>query len=551
MSSSRLLIALLCGVAAIFGAWATGNFSESPSDGDLPGDANSSNISAAMTSSPYGDERTAHDAPSEYRVDPAVQNRINEILGKSAPSDSAGSDEPAESQVAAKPTFGFGQSTQELAAGSLDERFHALPTNDDGLSENAILTAQPKRTSRTSVAIRHKSPMHDSMVTPGNFEYLGGFRPPHFDRNEKPFSYGGWGIAYRPNGDPDSPDDGFPGSLYIVGNPTHQFVAELKIPRPLVSKRKDIDELPVAGFIQHFGDITGGSRERLTAGSSEPFEIGGLQFSQNRLHWTLYKYYNVENVDYPSHASSSPFTSQPMPEGLWHLGPANSGLSVWHSYKHAGYIFEIPEQAANAWFGGRNLISGLQIATGLNIASHGPAMYAYKLPPNGTPSGTSLNAVPLLYNDIDIPAPGFHPADRWTGGAWLTLGNKHSVIIVGRKSLGPVYYGEARPTDCTPDKGYHGTPYEAQMLFYSPESLARAAKQDVEPTQVIPVHSWNSKATGGGFSQYLFDTCQQHIGGVAYDRARGLLYITQINAGATRDFEYEFLPVVHVFRLVE
>lgn len=550
MTPTRITLALSCGLAAVIVAWATGNLPSDFSGEDSqhapvtpPGDFGSFTDKVSSVDAEVGDVSPAKQP--EAIVDPEVQRRIDEILGKVPPSDSTLGETPSTQTVAAKPalnpnsdsSFGLGDGIN--AANSL---------NTDGKAPTVGAATPPLQ---GSPAIRHKSALHDRMVTPGNFEYLGGFRPPHFDRNQKPFSYGGWGITHRPDGDPDSPDDGFPGSLYVVGSQSHQFVAELKIPPPVVSRNKKIDELPVAEFLQHFGDITGGGRERLTAGSSEPFEIGGLQFTDNRLHWTLYKYYNVENIDYPSHASSSPFTSRPLPEGLWHLGPSNTGQSVWHSYKHAGYIFEVPEQAAKAWFGGRNLISGLQIATGLNIASHGPAMYAYKLPPHGTPSGTSLNALPLLYNDISRPAPGFHPADRWTGGAWLTLGNKQSVVIIGRKSLGPVYYGEARPTDCTPDKGYHGTPYEAQMLFYSPESLARAAQAEVDPTQVIPIHSWNSKAAGGGFSQYLFDTCQQHLGGMAYDRQNRLIYITQINAGATQDFEYEFLPVVHVFRLVE
>jgi hypothetical protein len=399
--------------------------------------------------------------------------------------------------------------------------------------------------------IRHVAPLHEQMVTPGNFEYLGAFRPPHVQNPDATFGFGGWAMAHHDGGDKNGESDGHPGSLFLTGHRQQDLVAEISIPRPLISANHSMDELPVASVLQPLTDITGGIRKFMTQGSSEPFQIGGLCVVGDRLHWTLYKFYNVQSIDYPSHGTSSLILSNPSPEGLWHLGPSNAGQSQWISYKHAGYIFDIPEdQARQWWFGGRNLISGLQIATGLNIASHGPAMFAYSLPERNAAEKPDVDAIPLLYNDLSRPASGYVPSDRWTGGAWLTLNDKHTVIITGRKSLGESYYGDARAADCSIDKGFHGAPYEAQVRFYAPQALAASAAGKTDPTSIAPWDVWNHDSPGGGFNQYLFPTCSQYLGGLAYDRKNNLLYVAQIDAGTTADNPYEPLPVIHVFRIV-
>lgn len=398
--------------------------------------------------------------------------------------------------------------------------------------------------------VRHPARLHDSMLTPGNFEYVGGFRPPHTESNGSSFGYGGWGIAWRDGGDPDGPDDGFPGSLFLVGNPQHQRVAEITIPVPRVLPAKSADRLPVAEVLQGFGDVTGGLQGELTGSDSEAFQLGGLHVIDDRLHWTLYKYYNVAGGDYPSHGVSDPDLRVPMAAGPWHLGPSGTTSPEWHSYKHAGYIFEIPSAAAERWFGGKNLISGLQISTGLQYSSQGPAMFAYRLPEDDFPGGFELDARPLCWYSQEVPLAGHHPADRWTGGAWLTLGDKQAVIVIGRRSYGPVHYGEPRPGDCSPYKGYHGAPYDVEVAFYSPASLIHAAHGSLPPLGLQPWLRWTDDFDGGSISQYLFPTCSQEIGGLTYDRDRQLLYLTQVDAALTSDNPHEPLPVVHVFRIV-
>lgn len=447
----------------------------------------------------------------------------------------------------------FGEHSSEVP-GSGDELHRERDEPADNLDPadnlgSVVLRPVPQR--QDSHPIRHQARLHDQMITPGNFEYRGAFRPPHVRLNGTTFAYGGWALAYRPDGDPDGPDDGTPGSLYIVGHQAEQKVAEISIPAPFVSPHQEMDDLPVAEVLQPFEDLTGGILDEMNVGSATPFQIGGMLVTGGRIHWTIHKYYNVDGKDFPSHGTSDLNLLMSIPDGPWHLGPMGSGSPEWHSYKQAGYIFQIPEQDASAWFGGLDLISGLQISTGLQYSSQGPAFFAYRLPSEGTFRNASLPAVPLAWYSEQVPLAMHHPSDRWIGAAWLTLGKKSAVVVVGRKALGEFYYGEARPGDCTQDKGYHGPPYEVDALFYSPASLIQAAHGRIQAPAVQPWLRWDGQFDGGSLSQYMFSTCTQEVGGMSYDRERSLLYLVQISAGRTSDNEFEPLPIVHVFRITE
>lgn len=477
---------------------------------------------AAATSRATG----ASASTEQHVVDPNVEKRIHELLMGGEPE---------------------GEVSQDLASEPTGEGMVALKPI------SPIEAASPAKPMKPVVLaninpIRQQTPLHQQMITPGNFEYLGAFRPPLVHDLKSKFSYGGWAIAYREGGDPNGPDDGFPGSLFFVGHRNDELVAEIDIPRPNISGRKSLDDLSVCKVLQPFADITGGIRAKMTNGSSEPFLIGGLQVLGDRLHWTIHKYYNVEGYDYYSHGSASLTLQRPDAQGPWHLGPFNTDAPQWHSYKNAGYVFDIPEPIATKYFGGNNLISGLQISTGLQQSSQGPSFYAYKAPYPAPPSGTDLNAVPMLWYPMSAQLAGHHYADKWTGAAWVTVGNKHSIVVVGRKAHGEVYYGMPRPNDCYEDKGYHGSSYEAQILFYTPNQLIQGSQQSVPNTP--PAIRWDSNTAGGGIDRFMFRECKKEIGGVAYDRTRNLLYIVEAAAGYAEENPWELLPIVHIMRLV-
>lgn len=102
------------------------------------------------------------------------------------------------------------------------------------------------------------------------------------------------------------------------------------------------------------------------------------------------------------------------------------------------------------------------------------------------PTGTYLNAIPLMWYSMARPLAEHHPANSWTGGPWLELRSKQSCVVIGCKATGPLYYGEARPGDCSDSKGYHGPPDEVQAVFYSASELLQTAEGqrhafDIEP----------------------------------------------------------------------
>ena len=443
-----------------------------------------------------------------------------------------------------------------------DAGVEETPVTEEDLREvqrqvRELLKPQPKSSERIRpipepekhVVRLHRAPLHNRRLTPGNFEYRGAFRLPQVEEDQPSrFPFGGITLAFRPDGDPNGEVDGYPGSLFTVGHDQQQMVAEISIPKPryLVDRRGK--DLPPAKLLQGFSDISDGFIAAESAGV-EPFKIGGLFVTKNRLHWTLYKYYNVDGVRYDSHATSSLNLSKPKPDGLWHLGQMNGGGSQWHSYKNAGYIFDVPPERRSD-LGGLKLISGLNISTGRQTSSQGPAMYAYRLPKRGTPAGSSLDAIPLVYHPLGGGELAQHnPADHWRGGAWIKVGRKEGIIICGRKSLGPEYYGEARRQDCTEDKGYHGTPYEPQMLFYDAEDVLKVADGKLRPWFVEPYIRWGSHSRGGGLEKYFFDTCHARIEGVAFDRANSLLYVIQFGAASISLTDLEKYPIVHIFKI--
>ena len=398
---------------------------------------------------------------------------------------------------------------------------------------------------------RHVAGLHPEMITPGNFEYLGAFIPPHFEDDEKSFAYSLGTLAFR--ADPERPETEttLPGSLFLAGHSQQQRVAEISIPKPVLSTLKRAEDLPRAEMLQPFADVTHGIMRALSeALDGADFRLGGLQVVGDRLHWTTHIYYNAGQFDTASHGCCALDLSQSEPDGPWHLGNGASTAPDCHSDKHAGYIFQIPSAESQKWFGGKNLISGFWTATGLQNSSHGPAMFAYRLP-DSLPGGGSIASLPLVWYPMQRPLELHQPADRWGGGAWLTLGRKQAVIMIGQKSLGATYYGLARPEDCSVDKGWHGTPYETQVYLYSPASLIHAAQGATSPNDVQPWMRWTDKSEGGGIGQYLFPRCYRDVGGVAYDREHQLLYVSQPNAGATPDHPYHAVPLIHVFRIVE
>ncbi len=385
-------------------------------------------------------------------------------------------------------------------------------------------------------------------LTEADLHYLGAFRLPLEGSGESRFGYGGWAMTLNPNGDPNNDGiDSFPGSLYIVGHDHHQLVAEVTIPTPKDQRNLSggVENLNVARYLQTFGDITGGMAKTLDGGNG--YKVSGLGYFNNKLYWTARKYYNVDGSNDLSHGVSDLSTTNPNAKGMWRLGDS-------HSSTTAGYIFTVPKYFADAYLEGRRLISGLFTQQGVAHTSQGPAMFAYgiwsEIADSAFPTnGAKLNSKELVYypyepifkvnGDPESNFPNHKVPDAWMGATWVNTPDAQGIVVVGQRAMGPTYYGDARPNDCSIDKGYHGTPYEPRFVFYDPADLALVAQGKKKPADVIPYLEWNPQ-------QYFVQTCFWSLTGAAYDEARHLLYVMHRGADTKAG---EPQPLIYVFKV--
>jgi|GEM_PF-5535116 hypothetical protein len=106
------------------------------------------------------------------------------------------------------------------------------------------ITPEPKSTEKSD----------EKLIQPDDLVYMGAFRLPEAS-GESNWEYSGYAMTYYPEGDSNN-QDGFPGSLFIIGHDHHQQISEVSIPVPVVSKTKDFNELNTATTLQEFHDIS-------------------------------------------------------------------------------------------------------------------------------------------------------------------------------------------------------------------------------------------------------------------------------------------------------
>jgi hypothetical protein len=363
-------------------------------------------------------------------------------------------------------------------------------------------------------------------------------------------------LAYCPDGDKDGPDDGYPGSLFGIGHDWNQHVSEVSIPKPVVSKDKNLEELNTAKTLQPFADIRGG----LLKGDLEQARAG-LEYlppQGDQKTGKLYFCWGPHMADTQavlSHGWCELNLKDPKPAGLWNFG------KLWN-YVTTDYIFAIDP----AWAARHT--PGMMLATGRfrdgGQGSMGPALFAYGPWTEGNPpkSGTSLKAKPLLryssiYEQQDQGAEmhtmtDYHHSDDWAGGAWLTSGGKAAVVFVGTKGQGKCWYGFANgvvwpeegpwpevPAAPNDQRGWWSTRFAAQMVFYDPADLAAVATGKEQSWEPQPYATLDiepllySKVPGKRMRK---------IGAAAFDRARGLLYVFELRADEDKS-------LIHVWKI--
>jgi len=384
------------------------------------------------------------------------------------------------------------------------------------------------------------------LVQPTDLDYVGAFRLPGDAPDEIGWLWSGEALTYYPDGDPTGPDDGFPGSLFGTGHNWNQYVSEVSIPVPVISPGKNLDELNTATTLQPFQDIRGDlfdwPLEQPRAGLEYLPPQGDQDSGKLYFCWAPHL---DEGASNPSHGWAGLDLANPQPAGLWRIG------EYWN-YVTTDYIFAIPQAWADTYTPGMGLATGRyrdggQGSMGPSLLATGPWNEGNPPQPNGT-----LSVIPLLlYGNISQEGAsameGYAHSDHWTGGAWLTTGDRAAVIFAGTKGLGKTWYGcpdgtvwpeePPYPPEC-PDRGWWSEQFAAQIIFYNPADLAAVVTGTMDSGDPQPYATLE-------IEEVLYNpdfVLLNHLGATAFDRERGLLYILEPLADEERS-------LVHVWQI--
>jgi hypothetical protein len=409
------------------------------------------------------------------------------------------------------------------------------------------------------------------LIEPSDLVYQGAFRLPDeyvtiWDEQVSFWSYSGRSMAYYSNGDPSGEADGFPGSLFAGGHDLSQFVSEISIPAPVISR--NIADLPVAKTLQKPADITGGMFGELEIPTQGLAILPGKNGEENsRLYFCWGQHFQGTE---PSHGSCELDLSDPNPVGPWYFGN-------YTNYVTNDYLFEIPKSWADKYAPGMTLASG-RFREGV-WGGFGPALFAFSPEVNGKlpAAGYRLkNITPLLLygtqeeGGIEITTTEntrmniYSEPDVWSGGAWLTDDDRAAVIFSGTKAVGKYWYGFANgvvwdyecaehdPPDC-PDvpewpyseRGYWAEDVESMILFFNPSDLAAVATGQMESWEPQPYATWS-------IDEYLYDQPgynyergkRQMLGSCAFDNDNGILYVFERMVA-----DDEEKSIVHVWKI--
>jgi lysophospholipase L1-like esterase len=406
-------------------------------------------------------------------------------------------------------------------------------------------TSIPPTPTATSPSISVDTGAPAQLIQPTDLVYLGAFRLPDGPEGIG-WGYSGTAMTYYPDGEPNGPTDGYPGSIFGTGHNWNQYVSEISIPVPIISPGKNVGELNTATTLQDFQNIRG----NLFA----EFEIprAGLEYLPAQGEQTTGKLYFCwaqhmgEGETNPSHGWCELDLSNPQAAGAWRIG------DYWN-YVTTDSIFAIPQAWADA------NTPGMYLATGRfrdgGQGAQGPSLFAYGPWNEGNPPppDSTLSAVPLLlYGNIYTPGSptmnNYHHSDEWAGGTWLTAGDKSAIIFVGTKGTGDCWYGcsdgtvwpdePPYPPEC-PERGWWSTGFVGQIIFYDPADLAAVVRGEMETWEPQPYATLE-------IDEYLYhvQSTQQwhHVGAASFDRERGLLYVFEPLADGDKS-------LIHVWRV--
>jgi hypothetical protein len=401
-------------------------------------------------------------------------------------------------------------------------------------------------TNHGTVTSSHNIKSTSNLLKPSDLVYQGAFRLP----DDEGWEYGGSALAYYPLGDHNGLKDGYSGSLYATGHDWYQKVSEITIPRPIISKNKNVFDLKKAKTLQKFTDIKGnlfGYLEIPRVGLEYLPKQGRQKTGKLYYCWGQHM---QEDQRGATHGWFDLNLRHPHVTGPWRIG----GLK---NYVTNGYIFSIPRSWADKY------TPHLLLATGRfrdgGQGACGPSLFAYGPWNQGNPpqKNAIIKAVPLLlYNSVygnKNYLKNYHHSDEWSGGAWLSQGTRSAVIFVGTKGMGDkCWYGFANgvvwpdhdpypqvPDPPYNDRGWWSKGFQGQIIFYNPTQLALVARGKLKSYQPQPYTSLN-------IDPYLFNVKNRqqksHVKGVTFDRVHGLLFVVEPFVDGDK-------PIVHVWKV--
>lgn len=423
-----------------------------------------------------------------------------------------------------------------------------------------------------AITFSQPGPLPANRLSPEHFTYEGAFRL------TDEFVWGALGMSFHPSGDSGAGSlfvTGFQGLLDSNGEPCYEgsrnckgYFGEVAIPAPV--EASSWEDLPTAQIIQGMSVFDGG----LVQSVHEAYSfVSGIEYVPQRGSQSGDRLYGSLNEWYPEgsfgDASFSTIWFSDLDgsnaQGMFHVGPEQP---PFHGIKMGAYLFSVPQSYADAYLGGRTLITGRARGTappdspGLDgegaIAggSQGPTLIAFRAWDSDVPAG-DLDALPILYYRVKYPGcagpdigvggvtldcdfPGFSMCDDWTGAAFLQAGERATVAISGLKGTSNCYYcgdpvddSECHVTPlqgecdrwCDEDRGYHCGPYNRQVLLYDTAELGRAAQGEIEPWSVLPYAVWEPAEL------YLPNPSCHTMGGLAFDPAGRRMFMIERGLG--------------------
>jgi len=359
-------------------------------------------------------------------------------------------------------------------------------------------------------------------IQPRSLHYLGSFRLPSPQSDQKTFDYGGTALAYDPTRN----------ALFVVGHDWYQLTAEVSIAVPKRPQGQRINKLHRARYVQPFTDATDGEIDQ--AGSSTN-KIGGQLVLHGRLYGSVYVYYDASDSQVVSHWFR-PTTSleQGRAKGLFKVGRQGTGFV-------SGFMAAIPKPW-QAQLGGEAITGNCCIPI-ISRTSFGPAAFAFDPTRLGQTAITKDHA--LVYYSQQHSTLGAWDASwnprkhiLFAGGTSIRgvvfPNGTRSVLYFGTQGIGKFCYGEGTSNPAlnrkpTPDgtiwcydpadssKGTHAYPYVPEVWAYDASDLKKVKDGHRRPWQIRPYATWRLHLP---FSS-------PNIGGAAYDPAHNLIYVSQ------------------------